>query len=59
MRIVDFAYTAQTLRVHAGTRVTWRNADTTNHTVTFRKAGCFTYVCEFHPFMRGTVVVSR
>lgn len=56
---MDFAYTARTLRVHAGTRVTWRNADTTNHTVTFRKAGRFTYVCEFHPFMRGTVVVSR
>ena len=80
VRIVDFAYKAQTLRVSAGSRVTWRNADTTNHSVTFHRggprtvgnlrpgahalrvfpaAGRFTYVCAFHPFMHGTVVVSR
>jgi plastocyanin len=80
IRIVDFAYKAKTLHVHAGARVTWRNADSTNHTVTFHaggpkaignlkpradalrafpKAGRFTYVCAFHPFMHGTVVVSR
>jgi plastocyanin len=80
VRIVDFAYKPKTLRVSAGSRVTWRNADTTNHSVTFHaggpkaignlrpgahalrafpKAGRFTYVCAFHPFMHGTVVVSR
>jgi plastocyanin len=80
VRIVDFAYRAKTLRVHTGARVTWRNVDTTNHSVTFHgraasksidnlepganavrifsKAGRFTYVCAFHPFMHGTVVVS-
>ena len=80
VRIVDFAYKAKTLHVSAGARVTWRNADTTNHSVTFHRggpktvgnlrpgahalrafpaAGRFTYVCAFHPFMHGTVVVSR
>lgn len=80
VRIVDFAYEAKTLHVSAGARVTWRNADTTNHSVTFHhggpkavgnlrpgahalrafpRAGRFTYVCAFHPFMHGTVVVSR
>jgi plastocyanin len=80
VRIVDFAYKAKTLRVSAGARVTWRNADITNHSVTFHHggpkaignlrpgahalrvfptAGRFTYVCAFHPFMHGTVVVLR
>ena len=80
VRIVDFAYRAKTLHVSAGARVTWRNADTTNHSVTFHRGGPktvgnlrpgahaqrafpttgrFTYVCAFHPFMHGTVVVSR
>jgi plastocyanin len=27
-------------------------------TVTFDKAGSFTYICSFHPFMTGTVVVG-
>jgi plastocyanin len=79
-RIVDFAYKPKTLRVSVGARVTWRNADTTNHSVTFHHGGPkaignlkpgahalrafpttgrFTYVCAFHPFMHGTVVVSR
>jgi plastocyanin len=80
VRIVDFAYKAKTLHVSAGARVTWRNADITNHSVSFHHgapktignlrpgahavrvfptAGRFTYVCAFHPFMHGTVVVSR
>jgi plastocyanin len=27
--------------------------------VTFERPGTFAYVCEFHPFMRGTVTVTR
>ncbi len=27
-------------------------------TVAFDTAGSFTYICSFHPFMTGTVVVS-
>ena len=26
--------------------------------VTFKKAGTFNYTCDFHPFMKGTVVVK-
>ena len=39
VRIVDFAYGPTTLRVSAGSRVTWRNADTTNHSVSFHAGG--------------------
>jgi plastocyanin len=28
-------------------------------TVTFQRPGTYAYVCEFHPFMRGTVTVTR
>ena len=27
--------------------------------VTFERPGTYAYVCEFHPFMRGTVTVTR
>jgi plastocyanin len=27
-------------------------------TVTFAKAGSYDYVCKFHPFMKGTVIVK-
>lgn len=27
-------------------------------TLTFRKQGSYSYVCNFHPFMKGTVVVT-
>jgi plastocyanin len=39
---------------------TFKTADLTkgkSDTVTFAKAGTFNYVCTFHPFMKGTVVV--
>jgi plastocyanin len=35
VRIDDFEYRPAILHVHAGTRVTWRNDDIANHTVTF------------------------
>lgn len=37
MTIADFAYVPRTLQVAAGTKVTWTNRDTANHTVTFAK----------------------
>jgi plastocyanin len=30
----------------------------TSATVTFRKAGTYAYICQFHAFMHGTVVVK-
>jgi plastocyanin len=77
-KIADFEYTPRTLRIAKGTRVTWKNVDTANHTVTFAhgpgdlgnvsergsrsirfpRAGTFTYVCEYHPSMRGKVIVK-
>ena len=76
--IDDFAYAPRTLRIAEGTRVTWKNVDAANHTVTFStgpgdlgnigegrsrstrftRAGTFTYVCEYHPSMRGKVIVK-
>jgi plastocyanin len=28
------------------------------YTVTFTKAGTYSYICTIHPFMHGTIVVS-
>ena len=36
-KIADFAYKPRTLRIAKGTRVTWKNVDTANHTVTFAR----------------------
>jgi plastocyanin len=27
-------------------------------TVTLKKAGSYPYICQFHPFMKGTIVVK-
>lgn len=32
--------------------------DSQHYTYTFDKAGSFAYVCVFHPYMKGTVVVE-
>lgn len=37
VKIRDFEFGPRTLRITRGTRVTWSDADTTNHTVTFAK----------------------
>jgi plastocyanin len=37
VKIDDFEYKPRTLRIAKGTRVTWRNVDAANHTVTFAK----------------------
>jgi plastocyanin len=37
VKIDDFEYKPRTLRIAKGTRVTWKNVDTANHTVTFAK----------------------
>jgi plastocyanin len=39
VQIKDFEYAPATLKVKAGTPVTWRNRDATNHTVTFSGGG--------------------
>lgn len=30
-----------------------------SHTVSLSRPGVYTFVCQFHPFMRGTVIVRR
>jgi plastocyanin len=77
VEIVDFAYSPETVTVAAGGKVTWRNEDSAEHTVTlddgsfesgdlaegklksesFKDPGSFTYHCEIHPEMTGTVEV--
>jgi plastocyanin len=77
VRIEGFEFRPRTITVTKGTRVTWRNRDAANHTVTFEKrpgdlgnvdegkrlsarfqhAGRYAYVCQYHPNMRGTIVV--
>jgi plastocyanin len=39
VQVKDFEYAPTTLKVKAGSRVTWRNDDATNHTVTFSGGG--------------------
>jgi plastocyanin len=39
VRIVDFEYTPKRATVPVGTEVTWKNTDTSNHTVTFDESG--------------------
>ncbi len=31
----------------------------TTGSITFAKAGTYSYVCEFHPFMKGEITVTR
>lgn len=79
IKIQNFAYHAPTVTVNVGTRVTWINLDSSNHTVTadnnsfdlgnlnqgqsksmvFTKPGTYPYHCTYHPFMHGTVIVTR
>jgi len=39
VKIVNFLYKPKTLTIAAGTKVTWKNADSTGHTVTFASFG--------------------
>jgi amicyanin len=80
--IASFAYKPATITVKVGTKVTWTNQDSVQHTITtnegtpakidsgllskgesfsytFDKAGTYTYFCEPHPYMKGTVIVSE
>jgi len=77
VKIVEFAYGPDPVRVQVGGKVTWQNEDTAPHTATaddgsfdtdtieqgkigsatFKEAGTFTYFCEIHPTMHGTVEV--
>jgi plastocyanin len=50
-----------TLKVAAGQKVTWTNADDTRHQITpmqFDAAGNIAYVCGLHPTMKGTIEVA-
>lgn len=79
--IKDMMFMPVTIKVKAGTKVTWTNDDSVAHTVTlmnnpnlafdsgslatgdtysmtFKKAGTYDYICDFHSNMHGTVVVT-
>ena len=78
VKIKDFDYSPRTLHVAKGTKVTWKNTDEANHTVTFKtgpgnlgnfrpggkhttrftRTGTYAYICQYHPNMKGKVVVS-
>ena len=74
-----FAYLPPRVQVAQGGRVTWKDRDRSNHTVTFeedgqpgidnlrpgqsgtvtfKEPGTFSYVCDYHPTMKGTVEVK-
>ena len=77
VRIENFAYSPEPVRVQEGGKVIWQNEDSTPHTATaddgsfnsgpieegkissetFKEAGTFTYHCEIHPSMHGTIEV--
>jgi plastocyanin len=75
--IKGFAFRPARLVVKRGTRITWVDKDSANHTVSFKrgpgdlgnldqgqrrsarfaKRGTYRYVCQYHPNMKGVVVV--
>ena len=79
VEIEDFAFNPSPITVKKGTKVTWTNKDTAEHTVTgtsggpdsglfgkgesysftFNEVGAFSYFCEPHPHMTGTVIVTE
>jgi plastocyanin len=78
VEIKNFKYGPGAVTVKKGAKVTWKNADTAQHTateddrtfdtgtlnpgqkkvVTLSKPGTYSYSCQFHPFMKGRVVVQ-
>lgn len=78
--ITDFKYMPPAAKVKAGSKITFINDDTAQHTasspeagtdvetatikkgerktITLDKPGKFAYVCDFHPFMKGTIEVE-
>ncbi|MBA3358417.1 MAG: cupredoxin domain-containing protein [Thermoleophilaceae bacterium] len=78
--IRGFKYLPPAVKVKAGSKVTFVNDDTAQHTasspgsgtdvetatikkgerktITLDKAGKFSYVCDFHPFMKGAIEVE-
>ena len=73
VKISDKAFHPDKLTIKVGERVTWKNEDTMDHTVTdigrlkagqtwshtFADEGNFQYRCTIHPKMIGVVVVTR
>jgi len=80
IEIKGFAFSPDSLKVSAGTKVTWTNEDSADHTssstdgpakwdsghlgkgktfsFTFTKKGTYSYHCDIHTYMTGTVDVS-
>jgi plastocyanin len=79
--IKGFAFSPKALKVSVGTKVTWTNDDSADHTssaekgapaswdsghlgkgktfsYTFAKKGMYSYHCDIHTYMAGTVDVS-
>lgn len=77
--IKEFMYMPPVIKVKAGSKVTWVNDDTAQHTasspmgadvetdtilkgdrktITLSKPGTFDYICDFHPYMKGRVIVE-
>ncbi|MGI8632832.1 MAG: cupredoxin domain-containing protein [Solirubrobacterales bacterium] len=77
--IADFEFKPPEVTVEAGTKVTWTNKDSANHTATaddktvfdtgnlnqgdaksatLDKAGTYGYICDIHPYMKGSVTVK-
>ena len=57
--VKNFEYLPATLKVKAGTRVTWRNRDATNHTVTFSGSGAPRSVDNLAERARATRTFTR
>lgn len=79
VRVQGYAFVPATLHVRPGTRVSFSNRDSSNHTatamaahgfdtgtiaqrhtrtVTLSAPGTYGYICQFHAFMHGTIVVG-
>jgi len=65
--VADFSFTPATLTVKAGTTVSLANPPVFNSgtpkgtgtfAFTFSTPGTYQYVCQVHPSMRGTVIVT-
>jgi hypothetical protein len=68
VQIRGFAYGPDSIKVPAGTEVTWRNAggafgsdalaNGETFTTRLRDAGIYAYFCAIHPTMKGTIEVT-
>lgn len=79
VEITNFAFSPANITVKVGTKVTWTNKDSVQHSATadgnsfdtgliaqndsasytFKKTGTYSYHCTPHPYMKGTVTVTK